>query len=525
MPDMLPSEHKEAPAGLVARVKPRGGVAWVLDGLKRELLRHAPASIPIALKLALTIGVLIMAVMALLGALLVFNQSRIMGEQIAASGQSMVQQLAETAKEPTLADDGLALNILLGNLTAGGEVLGAAVLDETTRALATAGALPAGESGSGPLLAPLLSGELKEYDWIWQDPDGVPMDVVTYAAALRYEDLVAGYALVTLSRDLVNQSLHEMLRAVALATVVMVCLGFLMAFFVAKRVSRPIMDLVDAGRAIRDGHYQYRIRERRNDELGNLISAFNSMADGLLQKAQVEDAFSRYVSPSVARNVLANLGNVELGGRRVSGSVLFADIVGFTSISELLKPEQVADLLNEYFSYIARAASVYRGTVDKYIGDCAMLVFGVPEEDPDHAFNAVACATLIQAVVTRINRLRSQAGKLAVDFRYGLNMGSMLAGNMGSDERMQYTVVGDTVNLASRLCTYANPGRIVLSSEIYQGRNVKERLAAHGHRMIQLRGKHDAVAIYQVDKLAEPYAAEIERQADRIVNLRLWAVR
>lgn len=497
--------------------------ATVAVKVGQQVLDRIPGTLPIAIKLALVIGLLITLVMGLLGALLVYNQSRIMSDQIAQSGRSMALQLAEAAKEPTLASDQLALSVLVNNLTSGGTtVLGAAILDETGKMMSEAGAVPLNGERAADAVRPLLNERAREYDWEWRSGDGTPVEVVTYATPLRYEQIVAGYSLVTLSRSLMNQSLHDLMRTIGVATLVMVLLGFALSFLLARRLSRPIMDLVDAGRAMKEGRYQYRISERRNDEIGNLITAFNSMADGLLQKAQVEDAFSRYVSPTVARNVLSNLGDVELGGKRIDGSILFADIAGFTSLSEHMKPEQVAELLNEYFSYIARASSIYNGTVDKYIGDCAMIVFGIPEEDPEHTFKAVACACLIRAVVKRLNERRRARGQETVEFRFGLNAGQMLAGNMGSRDRMQYTVVGDTVNLASRLCTYAESGRIVISRDLYARPPVFKRLAAHQHREIKVRGKAEAVAIYEVDGLIEPHNSNIEREADKIVSRHLW---
>ena len=121
------------------------------------------------------------------------------------------------------------------------------------------------------------------------------------------------------------------------------------------------------------------------------------MAAGLLQKSQVEEVFSRYVSKNVADKVLANLDEVRLGSQHLEATVLFADIVGFTSIAEGLQPSQVSDLLNEYFSYISVACKLYHGTIDKFIGDCAMLIFGLGD-DRLHRYHAVACALLIPKI-------------------------------------------------------------------------------------------------------------------------------
>src|SRR5512142_121347 len=123
---------------------------------------------------------------------------------------------------------------------------------------------------------------------------------------------------------------------------------------------------------------------------------------------------------------------VERGGRRVEATVLFADIAGFTSLSENMHPEEVSALLNEYFSCIAQAAHAFHGHVDKYIGDCAMLLFGVPAEDDDHVFHATACAVVIQRAIHTLNQRREADGLVPVHFRIGINNGVMLAGNMGS---------------------------------------------------------------------------------------------
>src|SRR5690606_36658815 len=126
-------------------------------------------------------------------------------------------------------------------------------------------------------------------------------------------------------------------------------------------------------------------------------------------------------------------------------------IVGFTGMAEGMNPEEVANLLNRYFAQIVIACEMNQGMVDKYIGDCAMLVFGVPQADPEHFFHVITCALAIQRLVTMENEQRETRGQAPVRFRLGLNSGSMLAGNMGAHERMEYTVVGDSVNLASRL--------------------------------------------------------------------------
>lgn len=198
--------------------------------------------------------------------------------------------------------------------------------------------------------------------------------------------------------------------------------------------------------------------------------------------------------------------------------MLFADIVGFTSMSEKLPADEVASLLNEYFSYISMVSQLYRGTIDKYMGDCAMIVFGIPEKDDDHKFNAIACAVMIQRLVENINARRVRDGKYPVYFRIGVNSGLMLAGNMGSPERMQYTVVGEAVNLASRLHSVANKGQVVITEPFYKDSDINWRIMAQKHKSIQLRGIAEPVSTYIVYDVASKYRKTMDSQLSEILE-------
>jgi adenylate cyclase len=268
-----------------------------------------------------------------------------------------------------------------------------------------------------------------------------------------------------------------------------------------------------------NGELRFRFKERRDDELGQLMSAFNDMAEGMLEKSQVMDALSRYVSPGVAKEILANLNDIELSGKRIDGSVIFADIVGFTQIAEEIRPEEVVSILNRYFTLITRACELNNGMVDKYLGDGIMLVFGAPQPDENHRFNAISCALLMQRLVDHENMQREKQGLFPVKFRIGINSGTMLAGNMGSRERMEYTVVGDTVNLASRLCSISNSGQIVISRDMYLHPKVEERVIAGEYQSIRLRGIREPVSTYLVESLGADCQSVTDEQFNQITQI------
>lgn len=512
----------EAPRPDQTVLQPAATRGKVAGYLHRQFDGWMPKHISIAYKLALVITVLISAGMGLLGMVVVKNQTQLLHGQMHEFGQTIVNQLAESSKELVMSDDMLGLKVLINNLDANNTILGAAVFDDDGKLLVAKGLRPTeGVQALYKIGKPLQQSSFA-VEWVWTNDRSDPVDVVSYVTPIRFQNLVAGHALITFSRSAMTRSTSDAIRAIVAATLLMIVLGIVTAFVMGRRLTRPIYDLMDASRAIDEGNLNYRIQERRNDEIGHLMGAFNSMAAGLLEKTQVENAFSRFVSSGVAKQILQNLDHIQLGGKHVYGSVLFADIVGFTSLSEKLPPNEVAALLNDYFAYIALASRHYNGTIDKYMGDCAMVVFGVPQHDSEHRFRAIACAVMIQRLIERVNELRVRGGKHPVQFRIGVNSGVMLAGNMGSPERMQYTVVGDSVNLASRLYTVADAGQIIITEELYKDPELQGRILARMHKSIRLRGKQLPVTTYIVKDVTATYRADMEQYisgvlADKVV--------
>jgi adenylate cyclase len=475
--------------------------------------RYTPRRFPIAYKLALVFTLLITAGMLSLGVLVVRDQTRFLRIQMGEFGSTIARQLAESSKEQLLADDVLGLQSTLNNLVGKQSILGAAVFSHEGITLVHAGYVPEGV----PITELARRREIREWSGP-EDSDGEPLALASFAGPVVFQDVVVGYALLTLDATYMDGAESHTFRAVFGATFLLVLIGVAASLFLGKRLTRPIDQLMDASRAISEGNYLIRFDDRRNDELGSLMESMNHMSEGLLRKEQVEQTFSRYVSPNVAKEVLEHLETVELGGRRVEATVLFADIAGFTSLSENMRPEEVSSLLNEYFSFIAGAAHAFNGHVDKYIGDCAMLLFGVPAGDEDHMFHAIACALVIQRAVKSLNEQRAAEGRVPVQFRIGVNSGPMLAGNMGSQERMEYTVVGDSVNLASRLASVGEPGQIVITEEMHDDPRLAGRVTSSMLGTIRLRGKRLPVATYCIADLTEDYRELLDEKAQALLG-------
>lgn len=450
-----------------------------------SLSPYLPDYFPIAWKMAFIFSVLIITGLAFLGSIILNAQLERMQAQADDYGTVIALQLAQAAREPVLAADEFTLQVLVNQLAEGNQLLGAALFDRQGALLFAAGEIP-------PKTQPTQTQSHVQ----WHN-GGDPL--TTYYTPISVEASTAGHAAITLSRQPILQARTDAQDTIVSVTLLMAAVAIVVSFLVSRRLSQPIHNLLAATRALGSGDLQFRMDERRSDEIGQLVKAYNIMANGLLEKDQVQKVLSRFVSPSVATRMMADLEQVSLGGQQVEATVVFADIVGFTELSEQMAPDAVAEMLNGYFDAITMASTFYRGTIDKYMGDCAMIVFGVPEQDSEHAYHGICCAVMIQRLIERYNTMRSQRGLTTVRFRVGLNSGEMLAGNLGSRDRMQYTVVGDSVNLASRLSNMAGPGEIAAPEGVIRQAHISSRVRTSEAGIMRLRGKKEAVSTFLIE--------------------------
>lgn len=481
--------------------------------------------LPIVYKLSLVITGLIVLCMSILGTFIIYNQTRLLRDQIKELGFSLVDHMAKSAIDPLLTDNILSLEVLTTSLASSNSVIGTAVFSsQKGEIVSRAGLIPgAFEKIPAPKVAGNEAGKTyKPFPAEWlgkmQDDTLFGMNVISFLTPIRFKNITAGYALITFNRTNMDQAIWQSIKAVLAMTLFTILLGICMAYLLSRRLSRPIQHMTKAIRRLDQGSFDFRFDNQRHDEIGQLMTSFNQMAEGMLKKEQVENALSRYLSPKVAKEVTSNIAAVKLGGRRVKGTVLFADIVGFTNMSEKFSPEQIADLLNQYFTLITKACELNGGMVDKYMGDCAMMVFGVPEYDKEHCLNALTCALLIKHLIENENEARARKGLWPVHFRMGVNTGTMLAGNMGSNERMEYTVVGDSVNLASRLCSVAEADHIIISQKLFHRPDIITRFEANEHKSIKLRGIEKPVLTYILTSIKKAYQNILDKQFQQITQ-------
>jgi adenylate cyclase len=318
------------------------------------------------------------------------------------------------------------------------------------------------------------------------------------------------------------------------ATTSTVLLGMTVAALITNRLSRPVRSLVTAMRDVQQGNLNIQLPVGSTDEVGRLTDAFNFFVKELRSKERMKQTFGKYIDPRILERVLAQSGAEAIAGGRQEMTVLFADLVGFTGLSERLSPLLMVTLLNRHFGLQALAVQEHHGVVDKFVGDSVMAFWGPPFVKPEeHA--ALACRAA-KAQLVALDTLRRELPDItglrrdlpAVDLCIGICTGEVVVGNIGSDNTRSYTVIGDTANLAARL-ERANRvyGTHILVSEA-TARAAGSQFEMREIDTISVKGKTETTRIFELmsesGQLPEELARlrEIYEQARRAYLARQW---
>jgi adenylate cyclase len=221
----------------------------------------------------------------------------------------------------------------------------------------------------------------------------------------------------------------------------------------------------------------------------------SQLADRLRQEALVLSNFQRYFSPDVAKTIADHGGEMNLkNGEKKDVVILFSDIRGFTTMSEHMDPDDVATMLREYFTEMVEIIFRHGGTLDKFIGDAIMALWGAPFGSEDDADKAIRAAIDMQRKLLELNQIWAQSGKPKVQIGIGINFGSVFAGNIGSEQRLEYTVLGDAVNTASRLCSNAGRDEIMVSDMLFK--RLKFPPTVEAREPIKVKNRAQPVPVY-----------------------------
>ncbi|MGH6689374.1 MAG: adenylate/guanylate cyclase domain-containing protein [Gammaproteobacteria bacterium] len=447
-------------------------------------------------KLSLLITSLVVLTVALVSYLLLRQQQQALTEQMIKRGHTIAEHLAAAGKGALVANDDLTLNVLVKEAMNDQDVAYVAFADDEGMVRAHSDVAATAK----PMTRPAGLRKLEDKPLI-QTYRAESRELIDFAVPLIFSQVPVGALYVGFSKETIAAALTTARNRATLITVALVAIGVAGAVGLATVLSRPIFRLVQGTRAIAAGNFQIALPVTSRDELGTLTESFNQMARSLREKEMIKRAFTRYVAREVVEEVLKDPEQLALTGERREVTVLFCDIRGFTPMAERLAPEEVVSLLNEFYTLMIETTFKHDGTLDKFLGDAVMAVFGAPIAHPDHAIRAVRTATDMRNGIAELNERRVTHGKVPIGIGIGLSLGEVVAGTVGTEDRMEYTVIGDSVNLAARLVDNARPaGRILISQRTYEA--VRDHVEVKDLGPLKVKGKEEEVEVYEVVSLS-----------------------
>lgn len=293
------------------------------------------------------------------------------------------------------------------------------------------------------------------------------------------------------SMEGVDREKRAVIRAGAAGLAAALALAAMIAARLSRRVSGPVETLVEAARRVGAGDYEVRVDIRGRDEMSRLGGAFNEMTEGLRKRREIMD---KTLSPDVAEELMRDLSP---GGERREATVLFLDVRGFTSATEGVDPARVVAVLNDMMDFLAEAVARHGGNVNKFLGDGLMAMFGAPRDLPDHPRRAVEAAREMMRGMRAWNARRAESGGAPFQIGIGINTGVVLGGRVGSRRRLEYTLIGEEVNLASRVCAKASPGQILVTRATFE--RLGGGVPARPLEPLVVKGLSYPVPVYEVD--------------------------
>ncbi len=469
----------------------------------RELLAHKYGTyfdrlprprIPMWLQLAVaTTFIIVLTILTL--SLVVLDQQKVrLHEQTVRLGMVSLNYFANNAPIPLLEDDILQLNTLIKEASRVDGLRYALIVGTNHLIKAHTDVNLIGVPFKDFIQNPVLTHKDEVTYYSYDRPDGERL--LDLYRDISFKDKSLGQVHVGISLNFIEELIRRERISIVMITLAILMVGLAIAVVYGFRFSRPISQLVRATQEIARGNYQYRVPTRRNDELGNLGEAFNRMGQELWKNSMTQKSFGKYVGSEVLDMILANPETAWLKGTRNEATIVFGDVRGFTSFAAGKPPEQVVEALNIYLELATRVIIKYGGYIDKFIGDAVLGVFGVPVFRQDHIERAVRAAMYLQEELHKESR---NGNPLLSAVGISIHTGEVVAGNVGSQSKMEYTVIGDSVNLASRLNAFAGPGDVIVS------RQVQDRLGdiiesqALGPQII--KGKSDPMDIFKVIRI------------------------
>lgn len=321
-----------------------------------------------------------------------------------------------------------------------------------------------------------------------------------------FELKTKAFALVTFIQTQLSDVISELswnMRSIAVAAMFF---ALVILEFISRKITKPITRLAKATLPVSEGHFEDvdipKVPNAKHDEIAILCNSFVEMIQGLKDREKVKGVLNKVVSKEIAAEILN--GNISLGGEEKQATIVFADIRKFTHLTEKMNPQDVIRLLNSAMTKISHEVDLFGGVIDKYVGDEAMALYGAPVTQEDHAKRACLSALQMMEKIEAWNVEREKEGLLPVHIGIGICTGEVVAGNMGAENRLNYTVLGSNVNLGARLCSLAKEQEILVTKNTIDGLGVKDAIVYEEVGPVELKGFSEPIQVFKITGIKNP---------------------
>jgi class 3 adenylate cyclase len=497
---------------------------------------HAPAAAPafkrgffsLTFTFSLFIGLLLFGLLVVV-TLVVNSQLRTdLTREVAERGNSVARSIAGKAVEPVVQADDLTLRLLAKDSVEEGDHAAEVKPSFLTQALGDlqASFTPrASAKNEGIARVVVLKQDKDQQQRVadsgfpadpekapplpqsQQDPAGLEPFPLFEQGGQQYYDIAEpivepstgkglGEVHLYLRRDVITDAVRVATTRMVMVMVLSLIIGLLLLFAIVRMLLRPVGFLVRGVSAVAVGNFNVHIALQRSDELGELVDAYNGMAKNLKEKEAIQEALAKYTSKDLVNQMLSDKAQLGLGGQKVYATIFFSVVRGMHALSSTMDAEEYVALVNEYLEVKTDVVMRNGGSIDKFIGDEVMAIWGLNGGDrAEMAYQATKAGVECQQAVEKLNADRVARGEQPFLISIGINNGSVVSGNMGSSVKMDYTVLGGAVNLAARLgLVAAQGGQTIISHSVYD--LVADRFKIDKLAPMQLKGIKEPVPLY-----------------------------
>jgi len=313
-------------------------------------------------------------------------------------------------------------------------------------------------------------------------------------------------------------------RILALVTIIILFMMATLKDFLTEKIILPLEAIVSANRNQQNedpAATDIDLPRDLSKEIKEIVSSRSQMLDTIFKVSEerlrlvnfIRDTFGRYLSKKVVDEILESPDGLKIGGRREAVTILMSDLRGFTSLSETSDPEDMVRLLNRYLERMSKVIMEYDGMIDEFIGDAILTVFGVPEKHETDPLRAVACGLAMQNALTELNDELVLEEQPILEMGIGINTGSVIVGNIGSEMRTKYGIVGTTINIASRIESNTIGGQVLVGESTYNF--VKEKVSVDPPQTIIMKGLKKPLVIYSVNEIGPPFNIKLNSSVSK----------